>query len=537
MDCAYWYEGCCPRTGEILRLPRSPEAEAIARELMQDLAQDGRYAREGKMYGILLVETDAGSRQVLKAFSGLLQGESQVAGWVPPIPGREQVALEEARTLRILADLKQALIDRQQIPERQQYDDLNQEFTAQWQQLTAAQAQRKQERQHLRQQYLHSLTGTALEAALEALDNQSRRDGTARRQFKQQWQARLWPLQQRIEQVDAEIRAIKQQRREYSRQLQAQMHTHYRLTNFAGETVFLQNLMPGGSMPTGTGDCCAPKLLHYAASQGWTPLAMAEFWWGPSTTSGDRVQGEFYGACADRCQPLMGFLLGGAQATPDREANGIPSWPNPLSILYRDRALIAVDKPSGLLAVPGRTSDRQDSVLSRLRLSLPDGENWFPVHRLDQDTSGVLLLAHGVENYRQLSQQFQKRQVKKVYEAILAGMVAQAKGTIDLPLASDPDDRPRQRVDWQQGKPSLTHFQVMGPEAGFTRVAFFPVTGRTHQIRVHAAHLQGLGVPIWGDRLYGVSQKGSRLHLHARELTVRHPESGEWLHLTTPTPF
>ena len=336
---------------------------------------------------------------------------------------------------------------------------------------------------------------------------------------------------------------LKQRRKALSRQLQEQLHAAYSLTNFSGQSLSLQQLMPGGAMPTGTGDCCAPKLLHYAATHSLKPLAMAEFWWGKSPVNQDKIQGEFYGACAERCQPLIGFLLSGlSQTHPLTEIGSIKQYScatltQTLPILYEDEWLIAVNKPTGLLSVPGRYSDRQDSVLSRLRHLLPDGMVLAAVHRLDQETSGILLLARDRQTHRQLSLQFQQRQVHKVYEAVLSGSAITDRGTIELPLWADPQDRPYQKVDWQRGKPSLTRFRVMAREVDGTRVEFMPLTGRTHQLRVHAADSRGFGVSILGDRLYGCRAVASRLHLHARELRFDHPQSGQTLYLQAKTPF
>ncbi len=292
------------------------------------------------------------------------------------------------------------------------------------------------------------------------------------------------------------------------------------LTNFAGESLPLTDLMPRG-IPTGTGECCAPKLLHYAATIGLKPLAMAEFWWGDS--SADKLQGQFYGACEERCQPLMGFLL-----------SGLPQHPvvvkdTPLNILYEDEWLIAVNKPPKLLSVPGRYSTLQDSVAGRLGIAT--------VHRLDYETSGILLLARDRLTHRHLSIQFQQRKVRKVYEAIVAGVVDSTSGTINLPLWGDPTNRPYQKVDEQKGKPSMTQYQILSTNNGCTRMEFLPLTGRSHQIRVHSADKQGLGIPILGDVLYGCNAKVNRLHLHARALCFEHPQSGKTICLQTETPF
>ncbi len=549
-SCNYWYEGRYPQGGvgvarrrHRLKLPRTSMSEAIAYGLMQQLANNDCYSREGKMYGILLLELPNGEQRVLKAFSGLLNGCSVVEGWVPPIPGRDEVALEEARTLAQLDAIKQELLTLKQLTERQQYEILFNEFEQQLQAMSDRHRYCKHQRQEKRQQICNTLTSEALTIALEQLDEESRQQGIERRKLKRRQNEVLQPLQQLIAATDARISALKQQRKALSCQLQAQMHATYSLTNFSGRSLSLQQLMPGGS-PTGTGDCCAPKLLHYAATHHLKPLAMAEFWWGASSANQDKIQGEFYGACAERCQPLMGFLLSGLCKPSGFDSNekychfsAFSPIKEEIPIIYEDEWLIAVNKPAGLLSVPGRYRDRQDSVLSRLRHLLPDGIALASVHRLDQETSGVLLLARDRQTHRQLSQQFQQRQVHKVYEAILSGAVTVEQGVIDLPLWGNPENRPEQKVDWQHGKPSLTHFQVMAREGDYTRVEFTPLTGRTHQLRVHAADARGLGVTILGDRFYGCCAVTSRLHLHARELRFEHPQLEKTLHLQANTPF
>ncbi|MEA5603458.1 RluA family pseudouridine synthase [Nostoc sp. UHCC 0252] len=546
---SYWYEGRCLQSGNRLKLPRTSMSEAIAHRLMQQLANNDCYSREGKMYGILLVELPNGEQRVLKAFSGLLNGCSLVEGWVPPIPGRDEVALEEARTLAELDAIKQEILTLKQLTERQQYETLSDEFEQQLQAMSDRHRHCKHQRQEKRQQICDTLTLEALAIALEQLAEESRQQGIERRQLKRQQNEVLQPLRQLIGATDARISELKQQRKALSRQLQAQMHATYSLTNFLGRSLSLQQLMPGG-LPTGTGDCCAPKLLHYAATHNLKPLAMAEFWWGASSVNQDKIQGEFYGACIERCQPLMGFLLSGLKPNPPApfpaREGGVRS-PSPdrggvwgevtLPIIYEDEWLIAVDKPAGLLSVPGRYSDRQDSVLSRLRHLLPDGMALASVHRLDQETSGILLVARDRQTHKQLSQQFQQRQVHKVYEAILSGIAIAEQGVIDLPLWGDPENRPYQKVDWQNGKPSLTQFQVISREQDYTRVEFTPLTGRTHQLRVHAADARGLGIAILGDRLYGCDAVTTRLHLHARELNFEHPQLKKTLYLKAITPF
>jgi tRNA pseudouridine32 synthase / 23S rRNA pseudouridine746 synthase len=523
----YWYTGSCPYSGELLQLPRTQEVETIAHELMTQLAQDHQFTHhEGKMYGVMLAETEIGKRLILKAFSGRLNGESTIDSWVPAIPGRDQVAAAETGTLADLAAMKQELIELDRAVEREQYRLLAGDFTTRLEKLAIEHRQRQEFRQEERKKFTDNLSDKTLKTALDRLAENSRQDKRERRQLKQERDQVLQPLQEILELNDGRIRDLKQQRKIRSRQLQVQMHDAYRLMNFLGTSVSLRELMPAG-IPTGTGECCAPKLLHYAAIHQLKPIAMAEFWWGEN--SSDKCQGEFYGACAERCQPLMGFMLSGLSSQAQGDA---------LPIVYEDRYLIAVDKPAGLLSVPGRDLDGQDCALSRLRQLFP-GEEILTVHRLDRDTSGILLLARDRDTYRHLTQQFQDRQIQKVYEAVLGGNLShQISGSIDLPLWGDPHDRPRQKVDLDQGKPSLTKFQVLGQIGDYTRIEFKPITGRTHQLRVHAADPQGLGIPILGDRLYGCQQNNiDRLHLHAQALSFTHPTRFNPIQLQTTPPF
>ena len=529
----YWYTGNCPHSGELLKLPRTSGVEQLATDLMGELLLAERFNREGKMYGVLLVETTAGEYGTIKAFSGLLNGEAIVTGWVPPIPGRDRVAGDEAATLADLATMKQELIDLDCRVEREQYRSLAAEFADRLAKLAIAHHQRKALRQQARSQVESTLSARELAAALDQIAAHSRQDGRERRELKAERDAVLQPLQQLLAQTDDRIRHLKQQRKIRSRQLQAQMHDAYQLMNFLGTSSSLRALMPAG-IPTGTGDCCAPKLLHYAATHQLHPIAMAEFWWGDGEGemggrgdwgTGGKMQGEFYGACQERCQPLMGFMLAGLSSRPSNLE---------LPIIYEDEYIIAVNKPAGLLSVPGRTSDLQDSVLSRLRASYSE---IYAVHRLDRDTSGILLLARDRQTYRQLSQQFEARQVHKIYEAILGGKIQLKQGSIELPLWGDPLDRPRQKVDFNLGKPSLTEFQVVGQIDGYTRIELMPVTGRSHQLRVHAADPSGLGMAILGDWLYGCQADVPRLHLHARELSFIHPYTLAKISLQTQCPF
>ena len=275
----YFYTGYCPHSGELLKLPRTLCVEQIARKLMLELARDERFSQEGKMYGILLVETNRGDLYAIRAFSGLLMVKLSWMDGYRQFLGADRVAIEEAATLKDLATMKQELIELDRIPEREQYRLLAAEFADKLAQLSIEHRQRKEFRQQERERYESTLGGLTLTQALEKLMAQSRQDGRERRQLKQERDAILQPLQTVLAQNEDRIRELKQQRKIRSRQLQTQMHDAYKLMNFLGTSSSLRELMPAG-IPTGTGDCCAPKLLHYAASQRLKPMAMAEFWWG-----------------------------------------------------------------------------------------------------------------------------------------------------------------------------------------------------------------------------------------------------------------
>lgn len=533
----YFYEGRCPFSGELLRLPRTNQAEAIALNLMQELSQLSSQlnTREGKMYGILLAESITGEQIILKAFSGLLNGKSHMDGWVSPIAGRENVAIAESITLAKLATIKQKLIDLSQIPERLDYEQKSQEFAIQLADLQAKHQISKQNRQIQRSQS---------SANLQKLDRESQLEKMARRNLKRDRDLVLLPLQQAIAAADEQMSFLKQARRQLSRTLQTQMHHAYVLTNFAGETRSLKQILTEGSMPTGIGDCCAPKLLDYAANKKLKPIAMAEFWWGNPSADGYKIQGEFYGACVERCQPIMGFLLSTRRSSSTSfKAETIETSLNKedvtqaLTVIYEDEDVIAIAKPAGLLSIPGRYLDTQDSVLSRLQQSLSDRATLYPVHRLDRQTSGILLFSRNLETLRDLNHQFQNRKIHKIYEALLSGIIAKEHGTIDLSLWGNPENRPYQQVDFERGKPSITKFKVIHHEVNHSRIEFVPLTGRTHQLRVHAGDVRGLGITILGDRLYGCQAATDRLHLHARELTFVHPRSQESIHLQIPVPF
>ena len=335
--------------------------------------------------------------------------------------------------------------------------------------------------------------------------------------------------------------------KQMSQDLQLWLFHQYQLLNARGETKDLVDIwqeyysrpklrakfpLP----PGGTGDCCAPKLLQYAYGQGLRPLCMAEFWWGATTKEELRQHLNYYPACRGKCKPILTWMLQGLDVDPDPESLGFAHLE--LKTIYEDDAIVVVDKPSGMLSTPGRIE--QYSVETVMRQRYPDA---VIAHRLDMGTSGLLIVAKSLEAYRPLQEQFVKHQVKKKYVAMLETMAVAnftlftihsslpTTGRISLPLRPDPMNRPRQMVDMEHGKRAVTDYEFLTSNI----VALYPQTGRTHQLRIHCAHPDGLGRPIKGDELYGT--KGDRLMLHAAEIWFRHPMTGEEMHLTAPPPF
>ena len=339
--------------------------------------------------------------------------------------------------------------------------------------------------------------------------------------------------------VLAAVRALDDTRTTRSRTLMAQIQDSYHFANARGEVRALRALFAPAEPPAGAGDCAAPKLLAQAFRLGLQPLALAEFWMGAPSATGDRRDGVFYAACRGKCFPILTHMLEGLPADPPPlfGAAAIPA--SEPAAVYEDEYLLVVNKPSGLLTVPGRSAALQDCVVSRLRQRYPETTGPLIVHRLDLDTSGLLLVAKQLDTAKALQRLFSLREVHKHYVAWLDGEVAGEHGRISLPLRPDIDDRPRNIVCHEFGKPADTEWRVLARADGRTKVQFTPHTGRSHQLRVHAAHPQGLDAPIVGDRLYGrtAPDDDERLLLHAERLAFVHPVTGARVVAEQPAPF
>lgn len=474
--------------------------------------------RQGKMFGVLVVQLDDGSVGFTAAFSGILAGSNRHDYFVPPVYDLLRPDGFFRREEEHISDINHRM---DEVVASTAYRDcvnrtekLRQEVQVQLETARQALKERKRLREELR-----SRTNLD-EEGRQALVRESQFEKAEYKRLERRMKAELEVQEAELRQWNGQLEAWKQERKSRSAALQNRLFRQFRLLNARGETRDLTELFrdtPAHTPPSGAGECALPKLLQHAYLSGLHPLAFGEFWWGNSPKNEVRRQGAFYPSCQGKCAPILCHTLQGLEVEPDPLEQVVLE--KELEVVYEDEWLVVVDKPVGLLSVPGKKSD--DSVLTRLRCRYPSATGPLLVHRLDMDTSGLMLAAKTKEVHEQLQRLFETRQVRKRYTALLEGVLPSDAGTIDLPLSPDWLDRPRQKVDEVEGKPALTQYMVRCRQNGRTLVDFFPLTGRTHQLRVHAAHARGLDAPIVGDVLYGTP--AHRLCLHAAALEFVHP--------------
>jgi tRNA pseudouridine32 synthase / 23S rRNA pseudouridine746 synthase len=508
------------------RTEPAPLARRAAEELIARLARMGEL-REGKMFGVLVVANADGTTGALYGFSGMLDGRWRVDGFVPPVfdeaardafwPAGEDELRGLEREIRDLLDDAEPL--------RARLAELTARHAGEADAMRARHRDRRAQRHEARR-------GPADAAARHALDQESRGDTAERRRLDAAQEAERAAIETALRALDEPRLALEARRAERSRHFLARIWDTYPITSARGERRSLRDLFAPDAPPGGAGDCAGPKLLAEAYRRGQRPLALAELWWGPPPPTGGRHAGSFYPSCRGKCGPILPFMLEGLDVEDAPVFGAAPIGDDEPRVVFEDDWLIVVDKPCGLLSVPGRHAQLRDSVQVRLRRRHPEARI---VHRLDLDTSGLLLVAKDADTHADLQRQFARREVDKRYVAWLDGAPAGERGTIELALRVDLDDRPRQIHDAVHGKPAVTEWRVLERRDGRTRVALHPRTGRTHQLRVHAAHPLGLAAPIVGDRLYG--RAGERLLLHAEALSFTHPRTARRIELDRTAPF
>lgn len=474
----------------------------------------------GKMFGVLVVQTTQGEIGYLAAFSGILAGKNIHPFFVPPVYDLLQpqgfFKIEEEQISQINVRIKEMETNTEYRNLKTQLSALQQ--TAQ-EILSAAKREMKIAKEH-RERRRKAMNLTPEEEASMIRESQFQKAEYKR--IERSWKEKISSQQKLITVYEAEIQQLKTTRKVRSADLQQKLFEQFRMLNSQGETktlceIFEQTVHK--TPPAGAGECAAPKLLQQAYLHKWKPLAMAEFWWGNSPKTEIRHHGHYYPACKGKCEPILQHMLQGLEVEENPMLKSMRYVTQELEIVYEDQWLAVVNKPTGMLSVPGK--EKTVSVYSLIRKKYPDADGPLIVHRLDMATSGLLIIAKSKRVHQNLQAQFKNRTVKKRYIALLEGMVLQKEGVIDLPLCLDPLDRPRQIVNTEHGKSAITDFEVLQHIGNRTRIAFHPHTGRTHQLRVHAAHPLGLHCPIVGDELYG--KQAERLYLHAEYIEFIHP--------------
>lgn len=488
--------------------------------------------QEGKMFGVLIVRTPEKRIGYLAAFSGNLAGSNHHSFFVPPVYDMLQpdgfFRQEEKNISAINLQIKKT-------ENSSLYLEMKNELNAAKQYAAAAIAQYKEALKKAKSERDERRKSGISPEEETLLIRESQHQKASFKRKEKELQNFIKEKQGKVPQIEETICLLKQERKKRSAALQEKLFGQFRMLNAKGERKDLCELFkstPQGFPPSGAGECALPKLLQYAYSSDLTPLAMGEFWWGMSPKDEIRHHGHFYPSCKGKCEPILRHMLIGLDIENNPLEDNIHQH-TPLDILYEDDSLLVVNKPAGMLSVPGKND--LDSIFQRLRILYPHATGPIIVHRLDMATSGLLLAAKTKEVHQKLQALFEERKIKKRYTALLEGELSFAHGTISLPLCLNPLDRPRQMVDFTHGKEAVTYYETMGYENGKTRVYFYPLTGRTHQLRVHAAHSQGLNHPIVGDELYG--WKSDRLYLHAAELEFLHPVTQKIIHITKEADF
>lgn len=477
---------------------------------------------KGKMFGVLIVRTSNGQTGYLAAFSGNLCGSNSHSFFVPPVYDLLKpdgfFKIEEEQISAINHQIGQ-LQNCDRYLELQQ--KMERETASSQQALSEARKVLKAAKEKREQRRLHRPN----ENEQAAMIRESQYQKAEFKRLERYWKEQISEIKTELESFSSQIEALKAERRNRSAALQQKLFQQFNFLNAKGETknlcaIFEETVQK--TPPAGAGECAAPKLLQYAYLSGLSPIAMAEFWWGESPKTEIRHHGYYYPSCRGKCEPILRHMLQGLNVEPAPSERYSLSQNMP-EILFEDQWLLVLHKPEGVLSVPGKSEEQ--SIYSLLRARYPEATGPLVVHRLDMATSGLLLAAKTQEVHRHLQAQFENRSIKKRYIALLDGILPEEEGVIDLPICPDYLDRPRQMVNEELGKTAITRYQVMDRKNGQTRIAFFPLTGRTHQLRVHAAHPLGLNCPIVGDELYG--RKAERLYLHAEYLEFIHPVSGQ----------
>ena len=518
------------------------ELEGLKRS---DSHADSDFIKEieaGKMLGVLIATDDTGCRHTLYAFSGQISDAGFYhRGFVGPVfdylEPDSYFKTKEREISRQNLDISQFEINR--VAEaRKAYELAKSRVETEIDEYKERCRQSKKARQARRK------SGSATDEELAEMVRQSQFEKAELHRLKKRSAAALEPFLADFKEAESELAAMKRKRRDDSEALQKWLFSNFKVLNARGESRSLSEIFTStaaGVPPSGAGECCAPKLLQAAYRLGWHPVSIAEYWYGKPKDGEVRIHGRHYPACHGKCLPVLGWMLQGLTIDPPLGTECRREEVEEPKIIFENDWFCVIDKPSGMLSVPGKGSEI--SLQQWLTDKYGNERDVKMAHRLDQDTSGLMVATFGQQPYKLMQSLFATRNVKKEYAADLEGnyesLGIPRTGGIELPLAPDWDDRPRQRIDFEAGKEAATEYEFIQASGNRSRIQFQPLTGRTHQLRVHAASEEGLGMPIVGDRLYG-RDRGclhERLHLHARGLEFTFPLDGRHYCFESPIPF
>lgn len=493
-----------------------PWSVAAAEDLKKQIAQNKEWSEEikkGKMLGVLVVEGG-----YLAAFSGTLCGKSDHEFFVPPVFDLHSPNCYFQKEERNISNINKEIEELQRQSELKEAENtwkvLCRQRDMEVQAMREAMSQAKVKRDEARQN-----GGNA-----EALIKESQFMKAELRRLNCRWKETIAEAERELHNLQQPIDDLRKERAARSAALQEWLFNQFSFLNAYGETATLKEIFHDMTPPAGAGECCAPKLLQYAYKHNLTPICMAEFWMGASPKDELRTEGNYYPACQAKCKPILGWMLQGLNVEPNPMTSEYEDICKQLRIIHENEDFLVIDKPSGMLSVPGK--EELPSVKSKIERLYPQSTGPIIVHRLDMDTSGLMVVALNEQTYHELQEQFTRHTISKRYTAILEHPLPEnAEGRIELPICANPNDRPRQMVDTTYGKRALTTYKA----AGGNRVYLWPETGRTHQLRVHCAHPQGLNNPIKGDRLYGTAN--DRLQLYADTLEFEHKGTKYKFHL------
>jgi len=498
-----------------------------------DKDQDGLVI--GKMFGVLVIQNQQKELGYLWAFSGKLAEQNFHKYFVPTVfdmlqedgfyKQEEAILNEYNRKIEHLETASNYLNSIQNLENTK--TQAEKELKEQKHNIKIGKKLRSEQRAKAETE----LSTEAFEVYKNHLNSESQKESITLKKMMQYWNHKIEAASQELAEFTNTINTLKEERKQKSSILQQQLFEQYAFLNQYGSSKSLSEIFDGNP-PAGAGECAAPKLLHYAFQHQLKPIALAEFWWGQSPKSEVRKHQQFYPACTGKCEPILAHMLEGITMD-DNPFQSNTAKGKELEVVFEDEHLVVVNKPAEFLSVPGKRVT--ESVYSRMKNQYPNATGPLVVHRLDMSTSGLLLVAKSSEIHKKLQSQFIKRQIKKRYVALLNGEISDEEGFIDLPLRVDLDNRPNQLVCYEYGKSAQTKWEVIKRYDGKTLVYFYPITGRTHQLRVHAAHPLGLNTPIVGDDLYGT--KTNRLYLHAESITFQHPITKELMTIITEADF